>query len=184
MITGLYTLSITNFTTSVLVSYSIIFFYILPFIFQYFLNERNDFINQIKKKIIVTFGLTFLLVVILNLNFYYDSSIGGGVFFKVSNILFHNNILLLITSFLGIFFTFFYCQKNIENLYLFVIFVITFTSGFFVFQKYFEPLFLMVFLIFFDKEKILKSISKSKSFIIFYFVSYYLVLNFLKYNLT
>jgi len=184
LITGLYTLSITNFTTSVLVSYSIIFFYILPFIFQYFLNERNDFINQIKKKIIVTFGLTFLLVVILNLNFYYDSSIGGGVFFKVSNILFHNNILLLITSFLGIFFTFFYCQKNIENLYLFVIFVITFTSGFFVFQKYFEPLFLMVFLIFFDKEKILKSISKSKSFIIFYFVSYYLVLNFLKYNLT
>ena len=182
LITGLHTLNITNFNTSILISYSIIFFYILPFIIQYFLNDKSDFIKQIKKKIIITFGLTFLIVIILNFNFYYDSSIGGGIFFKISNILFNNNILLLITSFFGIFFTYFYCQKNIENLYLLIIFGITFTSGFFVFQKYFEPLFLIIFLIFFDKEKILKSISKSKGFIAFYFGSYYLMLNFLKFN--
>jgi hypothetical protein len=182
LLLGLHSLNITNMNTSIIISYSIIFFYLLPFLIQYFFNDKINFLNELKRNSFLTLGVFFLIIIALNLNFYYDSNIGGGVFFKISNIIFNNNSLLLITAFLGIFFTFFYCTKNIENLYLFLILGITFTSGFFVFQKYFEPMFLIVFLIFFDKQKILKSISKNNYFIIFYYSSYYLLLNFFKFN--
>ena len=177
---GLSGLNITNFPSSILVCSTIIFIYLIPFIFQYFYNNpiiyRMLFSEILKRKI--TILITVLIIFILNIYFYYEGNIGGGLIYKFSNIILNNNYIFLISAFFGIYSLFYYSGDNIDNYFLSLLLLITFSNGFFIFQKYFEPMFFILLLAFYDKKRIEKSIMLGINWIIFYFTSYYLTLNF------
>ena len=166
---------ITNLSGSILLSSSICFFYIVPFLFQYLLN-----VKKIKK--IINFKLAILSLVILTLNipqFFYNSEIGGGIFYKLALFYFNSKIVFYLLAYLGIYFLLFFTEEKLANYILTIIFISTFSTGFFIFQKYFEPLFLIIFFLFFNKQKIKISISKNNYIAASYFLFYYLGLNYI-----
>jgi hypothetical protein len=171
---------ITNFSSAILISSSIIFFYILPFTFQLIINNYN----KIKFIIFEMFKIKYfffisVLFFVLSLSFYYNGEVGGGIFYRISNIIFKNNYIFFMTSYLGLYLILFYNKKNISNYLLSILLLITFSAGIYIFQKYFEPMFLILFLSFFNNNKIEESISKNNIYISLYFSLYYVVVNFL-----
>jgi hypothetical protein len=176
---GLNTLNITNFPSSILICSAIIFFYLIPFIFQYFynnpINYRLLFLEILKKK--STILIITLVFFILYNYFYYEGNIGGGIIYKISNIILDNNYIFFVSAYFGIYSIFYYSGNNIDNYFLSLLLLISFSTGFFVFQKYFEPMFFILLLSFYDKKRIEKSIIPGINWIIFYFTTYYLALN-------
>ena len=175
-----YKQNMTNVNSSVLVSASMILFYLIPFVVQTIINnyERHKFnLSYLfdKKIFIISIVTSFLC----SLNFIYNSNIGGGVFLKLSYFLFDNPYLVIPFSFFGIYFLIYFSQNTLSNYVLVVLLLITFSSGYFIFQKYFEPMFYIIFLSCFDKSKILCSIKKSNYIIFFYFVIYYIATNYI-----
>ena len=132
-------LNITNFPSSILISSSIIFIYLIPFIFQYFINNRTTyktlFLELLKKK--NTILIITLIFFILNNYFYYDSNIGGGLVYKLSKIILKNDYILLLFAYLGFYSIIYYSGENIYSYSLSLLLLVTFSTGYFVFQKYF-----------------------------------------------
>ncbi len=170
---------VTNFTSAILVSSSIVCFYMVPFFIQYFINlpEEGKKINKLFD--IKIFLLSLFITIFCIYSFEYKGSIGGGVFYKIFFLIIKSKILFFCTSFIGIYSILFFSEKNIKNIFLSILILSTFTTGFFIFQKYFEPMFFILFLIYFDKNKILKSIEKNNFFYIIYFIGYYLIANYI-----
>ena len=173
-------LDITNFRSSVLISSSICFFYIIPFVAQYFLNNFQNFKNSFIKLFNLKIFLVSLLILVICLpNFYYQGNIGGGLFYKLFTLIIDLKYIFFISSFFGIYFIFFFTQKNFLGILLCILLLCTFSSGFFIFQKYFEPMFLIIFLLFFDKNKIENCLKKNNYIIIFYYSLYYFLFNYI-----
>ncbi len=177
---AVHTVEITNFRSSILISSSICFFYIFPFVGQYFLNNFQNTKNTLKKLFDFKIFLVSLLILVICLpNFYYQGNIGGGIFYKLFILILHQQYIFFILSFFGIYFTLFFTQKNFYCYILSALLLCTFSSGFFIFQKYFEPMFLIIFLLFFDKNKIENCIEKNNYIIILYYISYYFSFNYI-----
>jgi hypothetical protein len=170
----------TNFSSSVLVSSSICFFYLIPFIIQNLLNNfRNKKINVKEFFNIKITTISFIVFFLCFPNFYYEGNIGAGIFYKLFYLILNYKIIFFITSFLGIYFIFFFTRNNIQSYVLSLLLLCTFSSGFFVFQKYFEPMFFLIFLIYFDKEKILVCLRKNNYVLMLYFLTYYISINYI-----
>ena len=92
--------------------------------------------------------------------FYYQGNIGGGLFYKLFSSILDQKYIFFILSLFGIYFVFFLLKKNFCSYILSILLLCTFSSGIFIFQKYFEPMFLIIFLLFFDKNKIESSLKK------------------------
>ena len=169
-------LDITNFPSSLLIISSMVSLYIIPVFFQYFLNNFNNkgFFKIFKLNEIIFVILIFFL---LEHFFYYNGSIGGGVIYKISHIIFSTNYIFFIFSFFGLFLILFYSKNSSSSLLLALLILTTFSTGFYIFQKYLEPMFWILFLVFFDHKKIEESIFKNNLWIILYFTSYYVGLN-------
>ena len=172
--------NITNFNSAILVSGSIVFFYVFPFVVQNIVNYNSNF----KEKLLNIYNKKFLLISILivflcSLNFEYNSSVGGGIFIKISNYFFNNSFLVFPSASLGIYFLLYFCENKQSGFLLVTLILITFSTGFFIFQKYFEPMFFLIFLNFFDKKKIILSIKKSNYIVVVYFGVYYLLSNYI-----
>ena len=152
----------TNFGSSVLVSASMILFFLIPFIIQTVVNEYDNYKLKLSylfdKKIFI---ISIIVTLLCSLNFIYNGNIGGGIILKLSYFLFNNPYLVIPASFFGIYFLLYFSQKTLSNYVLVVLLLTTFSSGFFIFQKYFEPMFYIIFLNFFDKYKIVQSIEKN-----------------------
>ena len=112
-----------------------------------------------KNKYIYFFS--FSTVVICSLFFDYNYTNGGGFFLKLSILLFDNNFLFLISSFIGLVIIKKLILENKENAFLFFIFIFGF-SAYIIFQKYYEPMFLFIFL-FMMKTNIMIEIFKNKN---------------------
>ena len=172
--------NITNFNSAILISSSIIFVYLIPFIIQKILNFQNykkfRLINLLDKKI---FLLSLITTILCSLNFDYSGNVGGGILLKLSYFLLDSQYLVFPFAFFGIYFLLYFSENTIANYSLVVLLLITFNTGYFVFQKYFEPMFYIIFLNFFDKSKIYQSIKKSNFVIIFYFCTYYIFTNYI-----
>ncbi len=157
-----------------------ILFYLVPFVIQAIINNYNrhkfNLSYLFDKKIFITSIVTTLLC---SLNFIYNGNIGGGVFLKLSYFLFNNSYLIIPFSFFGIYFLLYFSQNTLSGYVLVILLLITFSSGYFIFQKYFEPMFYIVFLSCFDKYKILESIKKSNYIIFSYFIIYYIATNYI-----
>ena len=172
--------STTNLNSAVLVSASMILFYLIPFVIQTIINNYNyhkfNLLYLFNKKIFVISIITSFLC---SLNFIYNGNVGGGVILKLSYFVLNNPYLVIPFSFFGIYFLLYFSQNTISSYALVVLLLVTFSSGFFIFQKYFEPMFYIVFLSYFDKYKISQSIQKSNYIIFFYFIVYYILSNYI-----
>ena len=170
---------VTNFASAILISASIILFYLLPFFVQYLLNlsgTEKKIKNLLDLKI---FLFSIILTILCIYSFEYRVTVGGGIFYKIFILILKSKILFFCTSFIGIYLILFFSKKDIKNIFLSILILSTFTTGFFIFQKYFEPMFLILLIIYFDKNKILQSIEKNNFIYISYFFGYYLISNYI-----
>ena len=148
-------MEVTNFQSSILICLSMFAFYLTPFFIS---NFNKNFFEMKKiffssKNISILFSFTAVLIFFCT-KFEYNSFIGGGVIYKVSNLIFKNNFIFFISSFIGMFLIFFYKSNKIEfNILIFSI-ILSFSSGIYIFQKYFEPLIFILIFLFFNKKKI------------------------------
>ncbi len=132
---------------------SLFFFYSLPII----LINYSKFLKIIfLKKNIFIFISIFLIKLILFDDLYYPAK-GGGYIVKFTQLFLHNNsILLILIS--SIIFTSFIIFVNFNNYQYFLILPLIYLNfGFteFLYQEWFDPLYLIFFYIFFSKEQIL-----------------------------
>jgi hypothetical protein len=87
---------------------SIFLFHYLPLFF--FVNSKY----KIKIRQLINLGFLFLIAV-----FFFNYSInftGGGIIYKLSNIIFKNNYALYLFAFLGVLLLFNLAYKNLSNL--------------------------------------------------------------------
>ena len=171
-----YKMNITDFKSSILIVISIIGFYLFPFFILNFKENIRIFLNEKlnKKKFYVYLLLNFFLVWIC-FNFHYDSLIGGGIFYKISLFFLNNNFILYISSFIGLFLIYFYYNDKPDYILLMLLLTISFSSGFFIFQKYFEPLLIFILFLFFDKKYVEQILKKNLNFIMLYFFCYWVI---------
>ncbi len=159
-------------------NFSIMFFLLLFFLF----NKQNYKIlfNQFKSlKIVEIFSVIFLfLIIIFNLdyNLLNFNMRGGGFFYKISHFFFDNNIIFLTSFFLALL-TIYLLIKEDFNFFYIIIFINIMGLNHQIYQKYFEPLFLVMILILYKNSFSKNLIIEKKYVLIFYLliISYYLL---------
>ncbi len=156
----------------ILITFSIIFFYLIPFIFLKIIRV-NDIINI--KKILAS--LVIFSICVFNFDYNYSYS-GGGIFFKLSNYIFDNNYIFYFISFFAILIVFSIFSKNYVNFFLFVLIILN-NPQYTIYHKYFDPfLFIGFFTIFYlnlDLDRIFHA--KNYLLIIFYFLTFLIISN-------
>ena len=155
-----------NLFNDILITFSIIFFYLIPFIF--FKIIRIDNILDIK---IILISIFIFLVCVFNFDYNYLYS-GGGIFFKLSYYFFNNNYLFYFISFFAIFITCSLLLKNYLNILLFILIILN-NPQYTIYHKYFDPFLLITFLTIFYFNVDLKKIFHAKNF--FFIFAYFLV---------
>ena len=99
--------STTNFNSAILVSASMILFYLVPFIIQTIINNfedhKLDLTYLFDKKI---FLISSIIPLLCSFNFIYNGNVGGGVFLKISYYLLSNPYLVIPASFFWNLFSF------------------------------------------------------------------------------
>ena len=137
-----------NFYSNSLIIFSIILFYLLPFLML----ARKQLIIYLQDNLrLIIISFIFFLSILL-LDYYFEnkilkfSELGGGVFVKIAH--FANINLYLFLSLIAFFaflsLDFFFRGKRFENYFLLFILVLSFPMQT-IYQKYFDPLFLLFF---------------------------------------
>lgn len=165
-----------NYSNKILIISSIIFFYFIPFIFyfkDYFLLKHINF-----KEILIISIFTIINIYLFNYQIFFT---GGGIFFKISNILFNSNILFFMVSAYSIFFIYALLirGKNIDNILILIIIILS-NPQLTIYHKYYDPL--LIFLIFtiFDLKLSRKYFNIKNIVVLNLFYLIFLILNFLK----
>ena len=173
-----------NFFYTFTTYFSIIFFFICFFLFN------PETIKTLKKSIFslkfFDFIIIFLIIgfVIFNSDFtsYKSNLKGGGFFFKLSHFLFENNLVFISSFILGLFTSYLIIKNNKNFLFIFLIMFLM-TLNFQIYQKYFEPLFLIILSVIYKNFLIINVINKLRNTLIFYsfLILYFIVayINFL-----
>ena len=106
---------------------------------------------------------------ILNSDFaFYKSNLkGGGFFFKLSHFLFNNNVVFISSFILGLF-TSYLIVKNNKNLIFIFLIMFLMILNYQIYQKYFEPLFLIILSVIYKNFLVINVLSKLKNTLIFY----------------
>ena len=161
-----------NLFNDILITFSMIFFYLIPFIFLKIIKITN--ILNIKN-ILVTFFIFSICVFNFDYNYSYT---GGGIIFKLSNFLFNNNYLFYFITFFAILIICPFAKKDYLNVLLFVL-IIANNPQYTIYHKYFDPFLLITFLTIFyfniDLKKILYA--KNYLFIFVYFLGFLIISN-------
>ena len=133
---------------------SLIFFYIIPIIFN------NSFKNCIDNHFKLN-QIFYTLILLIFSIFFFDYSTeftGGGIFFRLSHFLFDNNYLFFIITYISILLILIIFKLNFNNILLFIILILS-NPQLTIYHKYFDPLLILLFLLTFDfnfsKEKII-----------------------------
>ena len=167
-----------NVFNNLLLIVSIIYFYLLPFIFFNIikLNKVNN-INNIILSLIITAVSVFFFD-------YQYSYTGGGIFYKASIFLFQNNILFFIISFISILVILNLSSNNFNNLFLIFLLFIS-NPQITVYHKYYDPFLIILFFTIFKLNLDLKNLNKNKNFTyIFLFFFIFLIINNIKHIWT
>ena len=165
-----------NFSNKILIIGSIFFFYLLPFVFyfkdKFYLKGLN------RKELFIIFIFVSLNILVFN---YKTVFTGGGIFFKVSNYIFQNNILFYIISFysLIIIYLILFKKNTIDNTILVLIILIS-NPQLSIYHKYYDPLLIFLFFTIFDLNFKKNYFSIKNIAILNIFYLSFLVLNFLK----
>ena len=173
-VTNINFLDSLNLSNKVFIISTLVFFYMFPFIFNFF--SMNFFIKNFNiNHFFYSLILFFCLLYFFNYSIEYT---GGGIFFKFSYLLFDNSYLFFFIVFISLIFIFNIFKLNFNNLLLFFILVVS-NPQLTIYHKYFDPLLILLFLLFFDfkflKEKIINT-KFLKNIYLFYFI--FLFINF------
>lgn len=120
---------------------SIILFHYIPF---FFVTKENYKINF--KHLII---LAFVFIVCIHYFNYSLSFTGGGIIYKLSNILFGSNYFLYFFSFIGFLFLFILCYKKISN-FLLLLLIFLGNPQLEIYHKYYDPMLLIMFFTIFN----------------------------------
>ena len=162
----------TNIFNSILLTFSILFFYFIPF----FITKIISINNILKIKNLISSLIIFLICFFY---FDYDYNIsGGGIFFKTSNFIFNNNLLFYCISFIAIVFILPIILENFKNFLIFFLIIVS-SPQYTIYHKYFDPFFLIAFFILFNLNINLHNILLKKHVIIIYiyFISFLFINN-------
>lgn len=162
----------TNFYNTLLINSSMMLVYLLPIFFLIMIKNIDVFIPE-KKFFIFSFIFSALLVLVMSYSFDYNPNYGGGFFLKLSNLLFHNNIIFYFSSLLGFVLLSYLSKENINNFLLIILIFLSF-SVLIIMQKWFEPMFLFIFFLIFNSKLPTLFLKNYKNLIFtyFYFILY------------
>ncbi len=150
-----------------LISSSIFLFFILPFLK---LSNFQNFKESLLSKIILAFLITALSAIFFD----YNPKNGGGILMKISNIFLGGNLFFFFTSFAGFFIISTLVKENKYSLYLIIIVFILFSNNY-MYQKYFEPLWFILFFLVINSKIFLDFLKSNKQIflVLGYFALYY-----------
>ena len=161
-----YYMTAYNPINSLVFSYSVFIFYLLPFIVLS--NQKIQWSN-----FNFLFSIVFLVTSVLF--FSYKISSGGGIFYGISKLLFDNNLFFLIFSTISFFICNNYLEiKKIKNLLILVLLIFLEIDNWF-YQETYDPLFLICLFFLFD-TKIIKDFTQNLSFKKINFLFLYLII--------
>ena len=148
-----------NFSNKVLIISSIIFLYLLPFL------RIQDFyikLTSLSYTKSIFFLITFCFLIFI-FDYPHTNYFGGGIFFKISNLVFGNNILFFLVSFISLYIIF-KINKDFSKVVLILIILFLYNLQFTIYMKYYDPLliFLIIFLL---DQKIIKRFFENKFFL-------------------
>ena len=136
--------SLNRFDDGILINSSIMSFYLIPIFFSILINFKNFFLDKKNFLGLLAIIFSFLIIYLLSDSFDYNYKVGGGFFLKLSILFFNNNLLFYFTSFLGFIFIIYLSIENRNNLILLLLLLMGFSGYHYSFQKYFEPIFLII----------------------------------------
>ena len=171
LITGQH-ISINSINYFLLGNSSMISLYLLPIIIINLIFGKIE----LKKDILFYLIISSTFVFLISLNFDPINWQGGGVNMMISKILFKNNIYFLFTSiFTYTFFIYLFFEKKI-NIILILILIFMFFS-FQAYQRYYEPMFFLIFFTLFETnlKKVFTQKSSASLMLLSYCIVYYLV---------
>ena len=96
----------------------------------------------------------------------------GGYFMKISNMLLGGNLFFFITALIGFYFLIRISLENSINLFLIILIFLIFSNNY-MFQKYVEPMWLIILFLVFDLKFIRKFLEHKLR--VFYALSYFLI---------
>jgi hypothetical protein len=169
---------------TILTNFSIIFFF-LSFIL---INKENisiilDKIKVLKKIEII--GILFLIVFVFYIQqfLHFDPRLkGGGFFNKLSYLVLNNNFIFVVSSILGLITTYIITKQDPKFLYVITIMNLM-SLNYLTYQKYFEPLFLIIVAILFKNFLINNILSSFKNTLLFYGIIFlYFVVGYINFS--
>ena len=118
-----------------------------------------------------------LLILAHNFDYKYEFT-GGGIFYKISFLLFQNNYLFFFISFFSILFTVALIKTNLSNIFLFLLIILNNPQET-IYHKYFDPFILIALLSVFVLKTNINKLNELKNtlFIYFYFLSFLIISN-------
>ena len=162
-----------NLFNDILITFSIIFFYLIPFLF--FKIIKNNNVLDLKNILISS---SIFLICVFNFDYNYLNT-GGGIFFKFSYFFFTNNYLFYLISFFAILIINSLISKNYLNIFLIVLIILNNPQNT-IYHKYFDPFLLISFFTIFAFNIDLGKIFQKKNylFIFAYFLVFLVISNF------
>ena len=151
-----------NISNKILIISTIIFFHLIPFMFEK--KFFNELIISIKKNFF--FILTFLII---NLYFfdYLRIFTGGGFFFHLSLFLFDNNLIFYFFSFFSLLIIAYLILSDLNNTILYILLILSNVQNT-IYHKYYDPLVMILFFLLFVHFLPGKFLSNKKNLIFLY----------------
>ena len=133
-----------NLINTFIVNTSIISFYLIPIFLVYYLNSyKNLKIIENRKNDYLIIFFSSLLVILSSFYFNYNPSLGGGFFIKLSMLFFQNLHFFFFTSIIGSILILFIFKEDRNSIVLFILLIFG-LSSYQIFQKYFEPMIIIL----------------------------------------
>lgn len=172
---GLLTQS-TDFKSSILIVFSIMSVYLFPLYFSNLKYNTKKTLELFKnKKFSILFSFSTIIIFYIFLNFNYTGYLGGGFFYKISKVLIGNNLLFFVITLISLFLCFYYFGKRLSDIILIITLSISFSTGYVIFQKYFEPMFLIIIFLLIDRKLVKKIFNFNVHVVFIYFSIYWIV---------
>jgi hypothetical protein len=159
-----------NPSNKIILISSIFLFHYLPF---FFLTKNKYKITN--NNLIILTSVFLLLIYFFNYKVLYT---GGGIVYKLSNILFNNNYFLYFFSFLGLLLMWNLSYRNLYNLLLIFLIIIG-NPQLEIYHKYYDPMLIILFFTLFNLE-FNKIYLKKRIIILYIFNFFFLIANLLK----
>ena len=162
--------SINNISNKFLIISSILFFYLIPFLISKSIKIPSQRLNA--KNLILISILFCISLLFFGYKFDYT---GGGIFFKISQYFFANDLAFFIVAILSLILNFLVFSHSKYN-YLIILILILSNPQVTIYHKYYDPFLLILFLTIFDLNLVKKKLFSQKSISVFYLFSLFFLL--------